>query len=457
MIPGSHVKPLGTRTPTTGDPMTHGIRTRSTRLQIALITLLLCAPALRAADLQTESAAIQSVVAEIRGKPFEQIIPARTQGLEDFRAYVTHQLDLQIPPEISRDFDDIVRALGLYRGPRIDDYRALAASVMLSQAAAYYDPETDTFYEVMNGFPDATRRVIWAHELTHGLQDQSFDLERYLLDFTTGGTLSEDALLARQCVVEGEATYVMTLFSVRDMMGVVPERALLGPAIAMQAALSTADLKAALGAQGAATDLGPDMANAVAALDSIPPFLIDSLVGAYLKGQAFVYEVQAEGWAAVDSLFTTPPASTEQILHPERWRAGDVPVPMAWPDDLAERFWGWRLAREDVLGELQWRQVFAAHDVAAGDDAAAGWDGDRYAVFLDDAGRSLLLAATVWDDATEAAEFAAAYAEVQAAKALPDGAMRRVVHEGSFVGIVEGGRAELEPRALDLIDGITPD
>lgn len=427
-----------------------------TMLSLLILTILTTALPLLAQE-GDESTAIQDAIAEIRGKPFRSPVPAEKQSLEDFRAYLERELDRQIPPEISRDYDAIVRALGLYRGPRIDDYRAMATSVMLSQAAAYYDPGTGTFYEVMGGFPDIARRGIWAHELMHGLQDQYYDLDDYILDHATGGPLNEDALLARQCVVEGEAMYVMTLFSAYDMLGMVPDRSLLGPAIAIQASMSAESLKGAMASQGDLLDMGDDMERAMAAMDDIPPFMIETLVGAYLKGQAFVYEVQAGGWGAVDSLFVTPPASTEQILHPGRWRDGDVPAPMTWPDGLADRFDGWRLMRDDVMGELQWRLVFDAYDTPDGNTAAEGWDGDCYAVFMDDDGRTFTLMATYWDSEVDAAEFVAAYDKVQEAKDLHDGAVRRIFHEGMFVGIVEGGTADLEPAGLAAVAGTLPE
>ena len=86
----------------------------------------------------------------------------------------------------------------------------MTKAVMQSQVAAYYDPESDAFYVVTQDLSEQMLGGLYAHELYHGLQDQHYNLDEYILS-QTGGKLNDDELLARQAVVEGEATYIMTL------------------------------------------------------------------------------------------------------------------------------------------------------------------------------------------------------------------------------------------------------
>ena len=419
-----------------------------TRIVIAVLLIALAAPVVaNTAAADSTILAIQSMVGELREKPFLTTVPVRDQGVEAFGAYLDAELAKQIPDDLAADYDAVVRAVGLYRGPVIDDYRATMKAVMLSQAAAYYDPATEAFYVVMGDMPDQLFRPVVAHEITHGLQDQYFDLDAFVLAPSAGG-LNDDELNARAAVVEGEATYVMTLFSVYDMLGMVPDRALLGPAVALQAGMSTDQLKQMMAMPQGGVDLGPDMAAALEAMDTIPAFIMETMVGAYLKGCAFVYDVQGQGWSAVDSLYTHPPVSTEQILHPEKYAAGEAPSAFTDVGDAGGLLADWRLLRANTLGELQWRIVFAEH--GQGDIAiplAEGWDGDRYAVYERD-GATLLLLATHWDTENDAADFEAGYHEVLAAKELPEGVAGLIERRGRYVGIVEGGNGELAAEAL---------
>lgn len=421
--------------------------------------LLLClAAALPAAAVETALTAdpavevreIMELISRVREKDFTGPIAAADQSLEDFEAYLDRTLAEQTPPDLAAHFETVVRTVGLYRGESLGDFQAMTKMVMMSQAAAYYDPESATFYVVMDDLNDALRRPIYAHELTHGLQDQHHDLNAFLLH--QAGVMNDDELLARQSVVEGEATYVMTIASVVDMMGVTPTREMLGIGIQMQAAMDAKQMTAMLDGSPVLEEMGEDMAAAAAAMDDIPAFLMETLMGSYLKGQAFVHAVQADGWEAVDRLYAAPPVSSEQILHPEKYAAGETPVRF----DLAELdpslTAGWTLLHANTLGELQWRIVFDEHGLAdVAEVAAAGWDGDAYGVFQDDAGATLLLLATHWDTEADAADFEAAYQGVIDAKGGHGAVSRLVRRDGRWVGVVEGGSPATALTRLDAL------
>jgi hypothetical protein len=182
--------------------------------------------------------------------------------------------------------------------------------------------------------------------------------------------------------------------------------------------------------------------------------------GAYIKGQAFVFAVHAGGWLEVDELYRArPPVSTEQILHPEKWAAQEGFTAFTWPQFGDEaRLRGWRLLQDDVLGEFRWRIVFSEHGFKdAAEYAAAGWNGDRYAVFKrEDSDAMLLLLRTSWDSAADAAEFAALHRRLLAVKyqttpeVAPEAA--RVLQRGTEVAIVEGGSVDELDALLELVN-----
>ena len=132
------------------------------------------------------------------------------------------------------------------------------------------------------------------------------------------------------------------------------------------------------------------------------------------------------GWDLVDFAYQRRlPATTEQILHPEKYLddEGALPVP-----DVPDPPDGWEKADGGTVGEFFTREILRqdAEDVGA-DEAAAGWGGDRYVFFrsegapaecADDCREENALA-IVWrgDDPAEAAELRTAIQDYRRALA----------------------------------------
>jgi hypothetical protein len=403
----------------------------TTAVLIAVCTASL--PAADTADPLQRAALIQKDVTEIRGLPFKKAVPMEKQTPEGLGRHMEKEMREAVPPALAKHFDKIVRRVGLYRGPVIDDYRAMMRSVMESQVAAYYDPDTGRVYLLAEGDDGIEQGVIYSHELYHALQDQHFDLNGYVSDKLK---LDSDQMLARVAVVEGEATYICMVWGIRQMTSMTPPRALLAPVIAMQAGMDIDGLREMVG------DSAPGVE-----MDKVPPFILETLVGNYLKGAAFVFAVQEQGWPAVEKLYKEyPPQSTEQILHPEKWLAREGATKFKWPDLGKERaLRDWELIDEDVIGEIQWRIIFKVNgeQAAGAATAAGGWNGDRYAVFKrKGAEDTLLLLRTSWDSEAEAAQFVAAYRRALAVKYQGADEAVAVEQQGAEVFIVEGGRKD---------------
>lgn len=393
-------------------------------------------------DLKTKIQVIQREIEDIRGEKFKTDVAVQNQSAEEFGEYIDRALERQIPPDLAANYGRVVKKLGLYRGPEIKNFLAMARMVFQSQAAAYYDPSANTFYVVMQDLPEAMLSAVYAHELYHGFQDQRHDLDKYVLS-PTDSKLTDDELLARQAVVEGEATYIMTLWTLKKMFGTVPDSSVLRMSINMQSQLSTARLLD-LVKQGAAAQAGSkEIDDALQALDKIPPFMVETMVGAYLKGMNFIFETQrAGGWQKVDELYSRPPVSTEQILHPQKWAAHEQPYRYQWPDQSAEpALSGWKLLESNTLGELQWRIIFVEYDLESLNlSAADGWDGDSFMVFENkNDSRLLLLLYTSWDSDKDVREFRHAYEQLLQIKYPRQIESTRLVTDGLDVLIIEGG------------------
>ena len=123
----------------------------------------------------------------------------------------------------------------------------------------------------------------------------------------------------------------------------------------------------------------------------------------------------AGGWDAVNAAFANPPASTEQVLHPEKYASHEAPIDVKLPADLAGRT-GQGLdggppghVRRAPAGRLAHDEVpntAALPRAAAG--GAAGWGGDRVALLDGPNGAWAIVLKTAWDTASDAAEFEAA-------------------------------------------------
>jgi len=391
-----------------------------------------------AQNIQSKIDSIQVEIEKIRGAKFKHPVKVANQSLADFGEYLDRMLEKQFSDNLDKNYGKVVRKLGLYRGPEIKDFKSLAKTVMQSQAAAYYDPATNTFYVVMQELPELALGSVYAHEIYHGFQDQHHNLDDYLLS-PVQEKLNDDEVLARQAVVEGEATYLMTLWTLKTQFGSVPAPGMLDMAIKMQAKLDVKTMLQMLKSSVVPQAHSGDIEKAIKAMDHIPPFMIETMVGAYLKGMGFVFEIQKQGWEKVDELYKNPPVSTEQILHPEKWLAKEFPVKFEWPSFEQSLFSEWKLLESNTIGEIQWRIIFSEHRMGeTGLTAAEGWNGDSFAVLEHKNGDLLLLIYSSWDSQTEAQEFRNAYEKLLKVKYPEGNETIKIQSNTNEVLIIEG-------------------
>jgi hypothetical protein len=390
-------------------------------------------------------------VAALRGLEFLEPITVANQDLEEFGEYIDAEMDRSLPPERAAVYGRVVQKLGLHRGDLIQDPAALMRQLATSQVAAYYDPDRSQFFVLLPDALPILLATIYAHELYHGLQDQYWDLDAFMLDAMEAG-LNDDEILARQAVVEGEATYVMNLWMMEKAMGRPPPRLLVSATVLAQSMLSSSALLD-LSAGGLPAEAGAELQAAAEAMDEIPSFLLETMIGAYLKGMAFVHAVAAGGWDQVGALYDDPPRSTEQILHPTKWLERDDPVRIEFPDLASEAALdGWTVLESNVIGEFQWRIIFKEYGLGVLSSlTAAGWDGDRYAVLAREDTEELLLLSTVWDSEAEAQEFETAYANLLSLKYPGQALPTAIERSGDMVFVVEGGDRERIGDYLEIL------
>jgi hypothetical protein len=342
-------------------------------------------------DLETRLRTLLRAAEKYRGLPARRPVPSGTIGEAALEKKMTAVLREELPPERLAALEVSLKAFGLLPGDM--DFAAYYPRLLTSQVAGFYDPEGSYFALVrrdgQGGLADDT---IVVHELTHALQDQHFDLRK----FVSGDPLS-DSQTARAALVEGDATLTMMSFVLQ--------------ADELDGLMSVAQtLRSWMKDPAGFVSTMPDMPGG-AELAGAPAWVRDSLLFSYFQGFDFCLKVRRQGGQKLlDRAFTTdPPRSTEQILHPEKWFGErDDPAVLAGPD-LSRELPGYRKAAEGELGEASLRTLL--REALKKDEkavaAAAGWDGDRFTVYEKE-GRTVLVWLTEWDTEADAAEFRSA-------------------------------------------------
>jgi len=291
---------------------------------------------------------------------------------------LTGDFDRSNPADALAKSEAELRTLGLLApGASLRD---AVLAFQSAQVLGYYSPDAKKLFVVIRaGGIGPTQRLTYAHEFTHELQDQHFDLKGLGLDAQDQG----DRSLGRLSLVEGDAVSVQTTW--------------------MQTSLTRDELSQVL-----VESLDPA---SLAALNNAPAILRETSLFPYTAGLTFVQTLlQHGGYDAVNAAFKNPPASTEQIIHPEKYAAGEAPIVVTPAKDLASALGtGWSETARDTLGEEYlrvWLQENGASATAA--DAAAGWGGDRLVLFTGPNGATAVVLETEWDTAADALEFATA-------------------------------------------------
>jgi hypothetical protein len=148
-------------------------------------------------------------------------------------------------------------------------------------------------------------------------------------------------------------------------------------------------------------------------MDAAPPLVRGELLFPYDAGWVFAQLLyQDGGFDALNQAFSRPPTSTEQILHPEKYTAGEQPVTVTIPP-LEKSLGGtWVTRRTDVFGELVLRLLLEPSlGWPRAEAAAAGWGGDAYTILEDDSGRRIVAMVTAWDTEDDAAQMYNAWSE----------------------------------------------
>ncbi|HZR28823.1 MAG TPA: hypothetical protein VFA71_08580 [Terriglobales bacterium] len=208
--------------------------------------------------------------------------------------------------------------------PRSFDLRTYLVSLMREQVAGYYNIKDKTVY-LMDWIPSEQQKPVMAHELTHALQDQNFDLKKWLagdaeeeakkaghpLDQDAEDIASDEQQTARQALVEGQGMAVLIDYMLRDS------------GLTISTAPSFVEALKQNISEGSDS---PIYSNA-------PLYMRESLAFPYRYGLSFVQALLSKGGKdlAYAGALKRPPRSSHDIMSPDAYLAGQRLEPLTLP------------------------------------------------------------------------------------------------------------------------------
>jgi hypothetical protein len=326
-------------------------------------------------------------MSQILSLPIKEPLKKSLRSKQDIREYLLRE-EKEDRTDAERYADSkTLEAFGLIpKGFPLDSFMI---DILTDQVAGLYDPKAKEFY-IADWIPVEEQRAVMSHELTHALEDQSFHIDPWI----KAARPNDDAELARDSVSEGSALAAMVDYALRDeKMGVrdIPDVSLMIRSGAIEQ-----------------MDKDPKLSKA-------PICIRDQLLFPYIAGTVFTQQFLKahSGWGDLKLIFENPPASTQQILHPELYLKGVLPEhvklldwkPIVPPD--------WNLLEENVMGEFGLGEILKQLlDEKASQALSPAWVGDRYAVFEDAKTKQLSLVYLLkLDNDEDAARFFGQYSE----------------------------------------------
>jgi len=305
---------------------------------------------------------IFAFAAEDTGMPKHAAVKRRLVSKADVEKYAAGQLAKE---EFTKRFAQeelSMKKLGFL--PRDFNLREFLVKSTGQEIAAYYDDETKMI-SMLNWVPPDRQEPILAHELTHALQDQNYDLGKWMKagSKSADGSATDDSAMARKAVVEGQAMVVYVDYllkpvgrSLEDLPGLIYQ-------------MEEPAVKAVIDSQ---------------LMHDAPMILREAGTFAYNEGLIFEGELLHKGGKqmAFAGAFTRPPRNSHEVLQPEAYIQGEKLAPVRIPD-MREALGGqYDVYDSGGIGELDVRALLKQYgERKIADDVAAAWQGGAFVAF----------------------------------------------------------------------------
>jgi hypothetical protein len=329
-------------------------------------------------------------LSEITGFKIHKQLPFQMITRDQVNQFLKEQIRQTVKPEEIRAEEVTLKKFGFV--PQDFDLQKTTIDLLTEQAAAFYDFHRKKLF-ISDWAAENMREEALVHELGHALADQNFPIQKFL------GKNSNDSeeSLARETVVEGQASWLMIEYALRRQ-----GKTLADPDTARVFLKEDSD------DTGGGDSEYPVFSKA-------PLYLKRTLMFPYEEGERFQQAVfLKDGKDAFALLFRKPPVTTSQVIHPERYfndvtfKDPNLPKPLPHAKPFVT----------GTMGELDHRILLTQFiDSDAAEMLGPKLKGSAYRI--DETRpdhRMMLLYASDWDSADSAAQYFDAYQKVLRAK-----------------------------------------
>jgi hypothetical protein len=335
------------------------------------------------------------------GLPIKKEVKRRLTSRDEVEAYLTKHMKDEDVKRLQRS-ELVLKKFGLL--PRDFDLEKLLVSLLKEQVAGYYDPKTKTV-NLLDWVPMEEQEPVMAHELTHALQDQTINLDKWMKkgdkdlgeirkDPTSGDIENDEMNDAREAVVEGQAEAMMLEYELSPVGRSIADSPDLVETMEAQMASGTDDSKV---------------------FKDAPIFLRESLTFPYSYGLKFEVALLRKGGKekAFAGVLANPPHTTRQVMQPETYLSGET-IPAMHVPEFKRDFKDYVKFDIGAMGEFDVAvliEQYAGKTVS--DEMYPEWRGGYYYAARpkgDSAGPLGLFYASRWSSPEKASEFAGIYA-----------------------------------------------
>ena len=406
------------------------------RMPAGFLAALLVAASFAAAEsdpharqLCGEANRIARELTSISGMELKHPVPCDFISKDQINAFLKKRVKEVAKPEEIRAEELTLKRFGLV--PEDFDLAKNTVDLLTEQAAAFYDYDKKKLF-ITETTSSESQEPVLAHELSHALADQTYNLRR----FVKQGRKSDDGSTARLAIMEGQATWLMSEY------------------LARKSGQSLKDSPALVTMMSNMSDSG---AGQYPVFESAPLYLRRSLIFPYTKGMLFQNAVfQRDGKEAFGEVFRKPAVSTQQIIHPEKYFEGVKPAEPALPD--AHLPHGYKGLVGGTFGEMEHDillEQYAGKETAR--DLAPHWRGSTFELRENKkAGRVVLLYAAEWDSVDAARRYFAAYRGVLEKKWHKFAVTSEAADALSGTGDSGGFELRLKGAIVTSVEGLEP-
>ena len=254
------------------------------------------------------------------GLPVKREVKRKLTSRDEVVSYLTKHMNDEDTQRLRRS-ELVLKKFGLL--PHDFELETFLVALLKEEVAGYYDPKTKTV-NLLDWVPIEEQEPVMAHELTHALQDQDINLQKWMKkgdkdlgeirkDPTPADIENDEIDNAREAVVEGQAQAMMFQYAIAPT----------GHSIVTSPAL--------VGAMVEETMTGSPSTKV---FNDAPIFMKESLTFPYTYGMDFVIKLMQKGGKekAFADVLHNPPHTTRQIMEPETYLSGERIEPMRIPD-----------------------------------------------------------------------------------------------------------------------------